>query len=111
MTSFLIDEIFPVATAELLRTTHSQDALHVTEAGLRAADDAQVAAAARADGRAVVTENVADFAAERDVILVFVLKRNLPAGGGQAAGLAKILARWAEDFPDPYLGQHWPKTD
>jgi len=35
----------------------------------------------RAQSRAVVTGNVADFAAERDVVLVFVLK-NSPAGGG-----------------------------
>jgi hypothetical protein len=78
----------------------------------RAADkfDAQVAATARAEGRAVVTENVADFAAERDVVLVFVLKRNLPGGGGQAAALARILDRWTQDFPEPYLGRHWPRT-
>jgi hypothetical protein len=109
--SFLIDEMFPVAAAELLRDTDGQDAVHVGEVGLRAADDAQVAATARAESRAVVTENVADFAAERDVVLVFVLKRNLPAGGGQAAALARILDRWTQDFPDPYLGHHWPKTD
>ncbi|MGH3272704.1 MAG: DUF5615 family PIN-like protein, partial [Streptosporangiaceae bacterium] len=109
--SFLIDEMFPAATAAILRDTHGRDAVHVSEVGLRAADDAQVAAAARADGRAVVTENVADFAAERDVALVFVLKRNLPAGGGQATALARILDRWAQDFPDHYLGHHWPKTD
>ena len=109
MTSFLIDEMFPVAAAEVLRTTYGQDAVHVAEVGLRAADDAQVAATARADGRAVVTENVADFAAERDVVLVFILKRNLPAGGGQAAALARILDRCAQDVPDPYLGHHWPK--
>ena len=84
MTAFLIDEMFPGAVALLLRETYGHDAVHVTEIGLRAADDAQVAAAARAQGRAVVTENVADFAAERDVVLVFVLKKNLPAGGGQA---------------------------
>ena len=111
MTSFLIDEMFPVAAAELLRDTYRRDAVHVAEVGLRAADDAQVAATARAEGRAVVTENVADFAAERDVVLVFVLKRNLPAGGGQAPALAWALDRWAHDFPDPYLGHHWPKTD
>jgi hypothetical protein len=111
VTSFLIDEMFPVAAAEVLRNTYGQDAVHVAEVGLRAADDAQVAATARADGRAVVTENVADLAAERDVTLVFVLKKNLPAGGGQAAALARILDRWAQDFPDPYLGHHWPKTD
>jgi predicted nucleic acid-binding protein len=44
----------------------------------RPAEDAQVAAVARGEGRAVVTENVADFAAERDAVLVFVLKKNLP---------------------------------
>jgi hypothetical protein len=111
VTSFLIDEMFPVAVAELLRNTHGHDAVHVAEAGLRAVDDAQVAATARAEGRAVVTENVSDFAAERDVVLVFVLKKNLPAGSGQAAALAKILDRWTQDFPDPYLGHHWPRTD
>src|SRR6266487_1529605 len=82
--------------------------LHVAEAGLRAADDAEVASTARAEGRVVVTENVADVSAERDVVLVFVLKKNLPAGGGMASGLAKILDRWAQDYPDPYIGPHWP---
>jgi hypothetical protein len=103
--------MFPAATAELLRTRHARDAVHVTEVGLRGADDAQAAATARAQGRAVVTENVADYAAERDLVLVFVLKKNLPAGGTQAAALARILDRWAKDHPDPYLGHHWPATD
>jgi hypothetical protein len=66
---------------------------------------------ARAQGRAVVTENVAGYAAERDLVLVFVLKKNLPAGGAQAAALARILDRWAKDHPDPYLGHHRPATD
>lgn len=111
MTAFLVDEMFPAAAAELLRTRHGHDAVHVTEVGLGGADDAQVAAVARAQGRAVVTENVADYAAERDLVLVFVLKKNLPAGGAQAAALARILGRWAKDHPDPYLGHHWPATD
>jgi hypothetical protein len=110
VTAFLIDEMFPTAAAELLRTTYGHDAVHVAEVGLRAADDGQVAAAARAEGRAVVTENVADFAAERDVVLVFVLKKHLPAGGGQAAALARVLDRWARSSPNPYLGHHWPAT-
>jgi hypothetical protein len=110
VTAFLVDEMFPMAAAVLLRDTYGHDAVHVTEAGLRAADDAHVAAAARAEGRAVVTENVADFSAERDVVLVFVLKKNLPAGGGQTAALAKVLDRWAQDYPDPYLGPNWPAT-
>ena len=110
MTAFLIDEMFPMAAAALLRDTHGHDAVHVAEAGLLAAEDAQVAVVARGEGRAVVTENVADFAAERDVVLVFVLKTNLPSGGGQAAALAKVLDRWAQEHPDPYLGAHWPST-
>jgi len=110
MSAFLIDEMFPTATAAMLRKTYGHDAVHVTEVGLRATEDAQVAPTARAESRAVVTENVADFAGERDVVLIFVLKRNLPAGGGQAAALAKILDRWAQDHPEPYLGHHWPPT-
>jgi Domain of unknown function (DUF5615) len=111
VTAFLIDEMFPAAAAEILRAKYGHDAVHVTEVGLRAADDMQVAAAARADGRAVVTENVADFAVERDLVLVFVVKKNLPAGGGQAVALAGILDRWNRDHPDPYLGHHWLATD
>ena len=110
MSAFLADEMFPIAAAALLRDTYGHDALHVAEAGLRAAEDSQVAAIARGEGRAVVTENVADFAAERDVVLVFVLKKNLPSGGGQAAALAKVLDRRAQEHPDPYLGHHWPST-
>ncbi len=110
MTAFLIDEMFPMTAAALLRDTYGHDAVHVIEAGLQAAEDAQAAAVARREGRAVVTENVADFAAERDVVLAFVLKKNLPAGRGQAAALAKVLDRWAHEHPDPYLGPHWPST-
>lgn len=111
MTTFLVDEMFPAATAVILRDTYGHDAVHVTEVGLGAAEDSDVAALARAQGRAVVTENVADFAAERDVVLVFMLKKNLPAGGGQAAALAKALDRWLQDYPEPYLGSHWPPVD
>lgn len=108
MTAFLIDEMFPAAVAQILRETYHHDAVHVADIGLRATDDAQVAATARAQGRAVVTENVADFAAERDVVLLFVLKQNLPSAGGQAAALAKTLDNWTQNHPEPYLGPHWP---
>ncbi|MQA25549.1 MAG: hypothetical protein GEU94_08760 [Micromonosporaceae bacterium] len=108
MTAFLIDETFPSTTAELLRDAYGHDAVHVADMGLIATEDAEVATAARAAGRAVVTENVADFAAERDVVLVFVLKKNLPAGGGQAKALAMLLHDWAEANPEPYLGPDWP---
>ena len=108
MTAFLIDEMFPVDTAALLRDTYGQDAVHVAEIGLRGAEDTEVAEAGRRQGRAVVTENAADFAPERDVVLIFVLKRRLPAGAGQATALANALARWARANPDPYLGPQWP---
>jgi hypothetical protein len=105
----LIDEMFPTAAAEILRERHGRDAVHVAEIGMRATDDADVAQQARREGRAVVTENVADFADERDLVLVIVLKRNLPSGRAPAAGLADVLHRWIETNPEPYLGHHWPK--
>lgn len=105
---FLLDEMYPPAAAERLRDRHDHDAVHVTEAGLRATEDADIAAVARAEGRVMVTDNVADYAMERDLVLVFVPKRKLPAGGGQAAALADVLARWATASPDPYVGAHWP---
>jgi hypothetical protein len=105
---FLIDEMFPSTVAELIRDTYQRDAVHVAEIGLRGAEDASVAATVRAQNRAVVTENVVDFAGERYLVLVFVPKRNLPQGGAQAAALAKTLDKWAQNNPDPYLGAHWP---
>lgn len=105
---FLLDEMFPPSAARILREQYGHDATHVSDAGLRGADDTAVAVVARTQGAAVVTENVADFAAERDVVLVFVLKRNLPAGGGQAKALAVLLDRWADANPNPYVGHHWP---
>lgn len=108
MTAFLLDEMYPTAAAEMLRDQYGPDAVHVSEIGLRATDDVKIAAVARAKDRALVTENVADFAAERDLVLVFVLKSNLPRGGGQGAALAALLDRWASGHPDPYLGHHWP---
>ena len=110
MSAFLVDEMFASTSAVLLRDSYGHDAVHVADIGLRGAEDADVAAIARAQGRAIVTENVADYAGERDLVLVFVLKKNLPAGGGQAAALAKCLDRWAQEHPDPYLGPHWPST-
>jgi predicted nuclease of predicted toxin-antitoxin system len=81
VTAFLVDEMFPSAAAALLREKYGRDAVHVSEVGLGGADDAQVAAAARAQDRAVVTENVADFAAERDVVVLFVLKKTCQQAG------------------------------
>jgi predicted nuclease of predicted toxin-antitoxin system len=66
VTGLLLDEMYPAAAAVLLRERHGRDALHVTQAGLQATNDAQVADDARRAQRTLVTENVADFAAEAD---------------------------------------------
>ena len=108
MTHIMLDEMFPPAAARLLSEQVDHDAAHVSDLGLGGADDATVAAFARAERYVLVTENVTDFAAERDLVLVFVLKRNLPPGGGQAKGLAVLLDRWATTNPDPYVGHLWP---
>jgi hypothetical protein len=105
----LLDEMFPSDAARQLPESFGHDAVHVDDLGLRGADDQQVAEVARLEGRAVVTENVADYAAERDLVLVCLLKRNLPAGGAQAGALAKLLDRWIRENPRPYVGQHWPR--
>ncbi len=108
MTRLLLDETFPRHAATLLREQHGHEAAHVSAVGLGATADGDIATFASTDRWAVVTENVSDFARESDVVLVFVLKRNLPAGASQAAALAGLLDRWVREHPDPYLGEHWP---
>jgi hypothetical protein len=96
---FLLDEMYPAEAAELLRDRYGHDAVHVRDIGLGGIDDADVADFARREQGAMVAENVADFSAEEDVVLVFVPKRRLPAGGAQAAALAELLDRRAKDDP------------
>lgn len=105
---FLLDEMFPRAAAARLQDEFDHDAVHVGDVGLHGADDVAVATFARREHRAVVTENVSDYATEADLVLVCVLKRRLPSGGAQARALAELLDRWSRANPDPYLGQHWP---
>lgn len=96
--------------AVFLRERFDHDAVHVGEVGLSGVDDSAVAAVARSAGQSLVTEKVADFAAEEDLVLVCVLKRTLPAGGAQANALADLLNHWAGQNQRPYLGQHWPSS-
>lgn len=103
----LVDEMFSSRVAELLRSEHRIDALHVREVGLGATDDARVAEFARADARALVTENFRHFAHERDMVLVFVRKARLPAGSAPAHALAALVRQWLEKNPLPYAGPHW----
>ena len=67
---FLPDEMLPRAAAALLRDAFDHDAMHVAEVGLSGADDVLVAAVARSERRAIVTENVSDHASETDLVLV-----------------------------------------
>ena len=52
MTSFLIDEMLPPATARMLRAD-GHDAVHVAEVGLAATADLYVAEFARSEGAAL----------------------------------------------------------
>jgi Domain of unknown function (DUF5615) len=103
---FLIDEMSPATVCRQL-AERGHDAVHVSDLGLNACPDAEVAAAALREDRALVTENVKDFAVERDVVVVCVLKSRLPSRG-MAVRLAELLDKWAAAHPDPYLGLHWP---
>lgn len=105
----LIDEMFPSGTcARLVERGH--DAVHVRDLGVDARPDREVAAAAARDDRALVTENVKDYAAEHDIVVVCVLKSHLPQHG-MDAHLASVLDQWAAANPEPYVGLHWPKTE
>jgi predicted nuclease of predicted toxin-antitoxin system len=113
---FLIDEMFSPAVARHL-TDLGHDALHVRDLGLSGSTDDEVLDRAIAEDRVVVTENAVDFVALLDTAtsaglvtapVVLALKRTLPAdAGAMANGLAKRLARWADDHPDPYRHVHW----
>lgn len=74
------------------------------------ATDAEVLAHAALEGRVVVTENAVDFVplldagvAAEDVVpsVVIALKAMPTTAGAMAHELARRLARWAEDHPDP----------
>ena len=103
---FLIDEMFPAVTCDLL-AKRGHDAVHVRDRGVNARPDSEVASVAIRDNRVLVTENVKDFATAQDVAVVCVLKSRLPASG-MAEHLARLLDRWAAANAEPYLGLHWP---
>ncbi len=113
---WLLDEMLPPDTvAELNRRGH--DAATVADLGLAGQPDPVIFDRAVAEGRLVVTENIADFAVLLDQLLrnnqpvvpvVFVRKADLPRRGALPHHLAEQLHTWAQANPDPYLGPHWP---
>lgn len=112
---FLLDEMLPPSCADqLVELGHDTIAVASTIPG---ATDDEVFDLGVAEGRVVVTENVADFAkiVERRqrgdlpaVPVVLVRKLELPSRGALGPRLAKHLDRWATSNPDPYVGLHWP---
>lgn len=103
---FLIDEMLPPKTCKLLEA-HGHDSLHVRDCGMQARPDGEVAAVARQENRVLVTENIKDFAFERDLVVVCVLKSRLRMRS-LAESLASVLHAWTEANPEPYVGIHWP---
>jgi len=105
---FLIGETFPPDTCKGL-ASRGHDAVHARDRGVDARPDPEVAAVAVREGRMLVTENVKDFAAEHDIVIVCVLKSRLPQQG-MADHLVQMLDAWATANPDPYVGLHWPAS-
>jgi hypothetical protein len=106
--------MLPPGTAEGLNQ-RGHDAVPAGDLDLAGQPDPVVFDRAVAEGRILVTENVADFAVLLDqrlrhdqpvVPVVFVRKADLPGRGALPHHLAVRLDRWAEANPDPYLGPH-----
>lgn len=105
----LLDEMYPAALAEALRDKGIETAT-VAALGLTGRSDLDLFAAAVADGYAVVTENVADFARiagehvaagrHHPGVLVALSSRfsRRPAGRGKL--VAAILAQLGEPLDD-----------
>jgi Domain of unknown function (DUF5615) len=109
----LLDEMFPRAIAEQLRA-RGKDVVSIHDPHhqwLEGAADQQVFMAAVAEGRAVVTENVADFRRlESDALargqihfgLIFTTKRRFPRGAAFTVGrLVFALTKLLENPPGP----------
>lgn len=104
----LLDEMYSAADAAALRD-HGHDAIAINEYDeLRGVDDATVLMVATLDGRAVVTENVSDFArlhaagsvtAKGHAGIVFVHHRRFPRTRSGRSRLTEALCRLLEEPP------------
>lgn len=108
-----VDEMFPAALAERLRARgHDVESVHDPDSEAHAgAPDEDVFAAAATSGRALVTENVADFRrleatalADGDAapMLVFTTNRQFPRGDKRTLGhLVAALDALMTTDPEP----------
>jgi hypothetical protein len=105
----LLDEMYPAALAEALRL-RGVDTATVAALGLAGRSDPDIFAAAVADGYAVVTENVADFARiagehvaagrHHPGVLVALSSRFSRRPAGRVKLVAAILAQLGEPLDD-----------
>lgn len=82
----LLDEMYPPALAEALRA-RGIEARTVADVGLAGRSDADVLAAAQANGSVVLTENVADFAR--------LASEHLTSGGHHPGVLLALSSRFS----------------
>lgn len=107
----LLDEMYPPAVAEQLRARgHDVVSVHDLEyRGLESAPDEKLFAAALADDRVLVTENVPDFRrletgafarGEPHAVLIFTSNRQFPRGQPATIGrLVEALHSFLEQSP------------
>ncbi len=101
---FIIDEMFPLATARHLGEA-GHEAYEPRGAGLPR--DLDIVALARSAGAVIVTENYADFATAREVTVLFASKKRLAPCSAMAADLADRLRAWAEAHAEPAATIYW----
>jgi hypothetical protein len=115
----LIDEMYPGRLAEQLRARGRDAEAVVARPELRGLPDAELFAQAQAEHRAVMTENIADFAVIADAFdargethygLVLVLAGKYPPGDHRTLGklvtaLDSALDEYAND--DATSVRHW----
>jgi hypothetical protein len=111
----LIDEMFPRQAAEALRQL-GHDAVSAHDV-CPSAPDAAMWELAVAQGRAIVTENMADFrplltAAVREgtpaVPVLGALHRRLPRGGALASALARRIHEFLAQRDELPVTEWWP---
>jgi predicted nuclease of predicted toxin-antitoxin system len=102
---FLIDAMLPPSTVELLDAL-GHDATTPSQLGAHNLPDEVLVRLASADGRVIVTENAADFAAVTDCPVLFV-RKSWWSTGALASNLASALNQWAEANPEPGPWSHW----
>jgi hypothetical protein len=113
VTALLLDEMYPAALAERLRSAgHDVVAATAVEVGLGSRSDADVLACALRNNRCVVTENVSDFARLAGQMshagIIFVLAKRYPRTGSGLHRLGERLDQLLSEKKAPQPAEvHW----